>query len=131
MIITKPEGDATRAIRFSQVVVFPRLSWSWFGASETRVFGTRIESGIIGERYFITSEQQDDDKSRKFTVRSFDDKGAVDLDANLFPAPSVPLVCSARTRSGFSGFLLPLGVGVLIYEPRRKDDYENPGIQDD
>jgi hypothetical protein len=50
----------------------------WFDAAEMRFFGTRIESGIIGGRYFITSEQQDDDKPRRFSVRSFDDKGNVD-----------------------------------------------------
>lgn len=50
----------------------------WFGKGEMAFFGTRIESGILHEWYFITSEQQDHDRPRKFTVRSFDDKGSVD-----------------------------------------------------
>lgn len=50
----------------------------WFDAAAMRFFRTRIESKIIGGRYFITSEQQDDDTPRKFTVRSFDSKGKVD-----------------------------------------------------
>lgn len=50
----------------------------WFDAAAMRFFRTRIESGIIGGRYFITSEQCEDDTPRKFTVRSFDSKGKVD-----------------------------------------------------
>jgi len=50
----------------------------WFGASEMRFFGTRIESGIIRGRFFITSEQRESDTPRKFSVRSFDAQGDVD-----------------------------------------------------
>lgn len=49
----------------------------WFGRSEMRFFGTRIESGIIGGKYFVTSEQPPHG-SRKYSVRSFDEKGDVD-----------------------------------------------------
>jgi hypothetical protein len=50
----------------------------WFEPDTMRFFGTRIESGIINGRYFITSEQQDGDSPRKFSVRSFDEAGKID-----------------------------------------------------
>lgn len=50
----------------------------WFQSSEMRFFGTRIESGIIRGKYFVTSEQQDEGRPRKFSLRSFDDEGSVD-----------------------------------------------------
>jgi hypothetical protein len=50
----------------------------WFEKASMRFFGTRIESGILRGHYFITSEQQDDDRPRKFTVRSFDDEGSIE-----------------------------------------------------
>lgn len=48
----------------------------WFEKSTMRFFGTRIESGVIRGKYFITSEQPPHG-SRKFTVRSFNDQGDV------------------------------------------------------
>lgn len=50
---------------------------TWFDRSNVRFFGTKIESEIIRGKYFITSEQQDDDKPRRFTVRSFNDEGKI------------------------------------------------------
>lgn len=50
----------------------------FFDRSSMRFFNCRIESGIIGGAYFITSERFDDNTPRKFTVRSFDAKGDVD-----------------------------------------------------
>jgi hypothetical protein len=49
----------------------------WFSADTMRFFGTRIESGIIRGKYFITSEQPPHDV-RKFSVRSFNDEGDID-----------------------------------------------------
>ena len=49
----------------------------WFGKGEMRFFGTRIESGIIRGKYFITSELPPNG-SRMFTIRSFDEKGEID-----------------------------------------------------
>jgi hypothetical protein len=49
----------------------------WFEPSSMRFFGSRIESGIIRGRYFITSEQPPHGP-RKYSVRSFDAKGSVD-----------------------------------------------------
>lgn len=49
----------------------------WFGRGEMRFFGTRIESGIIGKRYFISSEQPPHG-SRSYSIRTFDEKGSVD-----------------------------------------------------
>lgn len=49
----------------------------WFDKGSMRFFNSRIESGIIKGKYFITSEQSPHD-SRKFSVRSFDDRGDID-----------------------------------------------------
>lgn len=49
----------------------------WFEPSTMRFFRTRIESGILRGKYFITSDQRDYDTPRKFTARSFDDEGSV------------------------------------------------------
>lgn len=49
----------------------------WFSRDSMRFFGTRIESGVIRGRYFITSEQPPHG-SRKYSVRSFDAQGSVD-----------------------------------------------------
>lgn len=48
----------------------------WFKASAMRYFGTRIESGIIRGKYFVTSEQPPHG-SRTYSLRSFDDEGTV------------------------------------------------------
>lgn len=49
----------------------------WFRPDTMRFFGTRIESGIIRQKYFITSEQPPHDV-RKFSVRTFNSEGDVD-----------------------------------------------------
>lgn len=52
--------------------------WHFFDRGAMAFFNSRIESGIIGGRYFITSERFNDDTPRKFTVRTFDERGSVD-----------------------------------------------------
>lgn len=59
----------------------------WFEPATMRFFGTRIESGIIRGRYFITSEQPPHG-SRKFSVRSFDESGDVDTVGEFCSLPS-------------------------------------------
>lgn len=49
----------------------------WFEASTMRFFGTKIESGIIQGKYFVTSEQQNEGRPRKFTLRTFDTEGDI------------------------------------------------------
>lgn len=49
----------------------------WFDEGTMRFFGTKVESEVLHGRYFISSEQPPHG-SRKFTVRSFDDHGAID-----------------------------------------------------
>ena len=49
----------------------------WFERGTMRFFGTRIETGIIRGQYFVTSEQQDSDRPRLYTLRSFNDEGDV------------------------------------------------------
>ncbi len=49
----------------------------WFSPGAMRFFGTRIESGILRGKFFITSEQPPHG-SRGFCVRSFDDEGGID-----------------------------------------------------
>lgn len=77
---TKMQTQQTRKVRtIAELKALNKANGGcWFDAATMRFFGTRIESGIIGGRYFITSEQREDDTPRKFTVRSFDSKGKVD-----------------------------------------------------
>lgn len=49
----------------------------WFEPATMRFFKTRIESGILKGKYFITSEQNPSD-ARRFTIRTFDDEGGID-----------------------------------------------------
>jgi hypothetical protein len=49
----------------------------WFEPAEMRFFGTRIETGIIHQKYFITSEQPPHG-ARQYSVRTFDAAGAID-----------------------------------------------------
>lgn len=48
----------------------------WFGKGEMAFFGTRIESEIIRESFFITSEQPPHGP-RMFTIRTFDEHGNI------------------------------------------------------
>lgn len=50
----------------------------WFDRGSMRFFNCRIESPILGGRLFVSSERQDDEHKRLYTVRSFDDKGSID-----------------------------------------------------
>jgi hypothetical protein len=59
----------------------------WFEAGAKRFFGTRIESGIIRGRYFVTSEQPPHG-TRAYSVRSFDDKGDVGTVGEFCHLPS-------------------------------------------
>lgn len=52
--------------------------YNWFDPSTMRFFASRIESGIIKGKYFITSEKNFDGTRRFFSVRSFDEKGDID-----------------------------------------------------
>lgn len=49
----------------------------WFDKSSMRYFGTRIESGILFGRYFITSEQPPNGP-RRFSVRTFDSEADIE-----------------------------------------------------
>jgi hypothetical protein len=55
-----------------------RIGNHWFDRSTMRFFNTKIESGLIGGKYFITSERYDDDRPRLFTVRRADPDGTID-----------------------------------------------------
>jgi hypothetical protein len=55
-----------------------RHAGHWFSESTMRFFGTRIESGVIGGRYFVTSEDNFDRTERLFTVRRADDSGDIE-----------------------------------------------------
>jgi len=47
---------------------------SWFSPEAMRFFRTKIESGLLKQKYFVTSEQFEDDFSRLFTIRVYDSK---------------------------------------------------------
>jgi len=41
----------------------------WFSPSTMRFFNTKIESSLIGGRYFITSERYESDQPKLFNIR--------------------------------------------------------------
>jgi hypothetical protein len=49
----------------------------WFSADAMRFFRSRVHGPIIGDGYFVTSEQFDDDAPRRYTVRRIDARGHV------------------------------------------------------
>ena len=50
----------------------------FFSPDTMRFFGSRILRGVIGGKYFITSEQREYDTPRRYTVRVCDDRGHID-----------------------------------------------------
>jgi hypothetical protein len=50
----------------------------WFDRGTMRFFNTKIESGLIGGKYFITSERCDDNHPRLFTVRRAEPDATID-----------------------------------------------------
>jgi hypothetical protein len=51
----------------------------WFAKGTMEFFASRIESGVIGGRYFVTSEKTGfDDETRAFAVRVANDDGSID-----------------------------------------------------
>jgi hypothetical protein len=54
------------------------LGHCWFAPDTMRWWHSRIVSGVLGERYFVTSECQDDNHPRLFTVRMANDDGSID-----------------------------------------------------
>ena len=46
----------------------------FFSPDTMKFFKSRVESGLIKGKYFITSEQNQDDDPRLFTVRKYDHK---------------------------------------------------------
>lgn len=54
-----------------------QIGGHWFDRSTMRFFNTKIESGLIGGKYFITSERRDDDCPRLFTVREARPDGGI------------------------------------------------------
>lgn len=50
----------------------------WFDRSTMRFFNTKLESGLIGGRYFITSERMDENHPRRFSVRMAKPDGTID-----------------------------------------------------
>ena len=54
----------------------------WFDPASMKFFSTRIESEILGGKYFVTSEQPPHGP-RAFTVRAFDSQGSIDTVGEL------------------------------------------------
>jgi hypothetical protein len=49
----------------------------WFSADTMRFFGSKIESGVINGRYFVSSEDNFDRTARFYSVRVADDEGEI------------------------------------------------------
>ena len=50
----------------------------FFSVGAMAFFSSRIESGLIDGRYFVTSEAFDETSERRFTLREVEDDGAVE-----------------------------------------------------
>jgi hypothetical protein len=50
----------------------------WFEPDTMRFFDSKIETGVIGGRYFVTSERPDPDTPRRYSVRMVQDDGSID-----------------------------------------------------
>jgi hypothetical protein len=50
----------------------------WFDRDSMRFFNTRLESGLIAGRYFITSERMDENHARRYSVREALPDGSID-----------------------------------------------------
>lgn len=46
----------------------------WFSPDSMRFFRSRIESELIGGKFFVTSEQYNEDTPRFYSVRKYDSK---------------------------------------------------------
>lgn len=57
--------------------------YRWFEPGAMRFFHTRIASGVVNGRYFITSEYQDDPSTARFAVRMAKDDGAIETIGKL------------------------------------------------
>jgi hypothetical protein len=55
-----------------------RIGHHWFQPEAMRFFRSRIESGVYGGRYFISSEQFDDNSPRLYTVHEASPEGKID-----------------------------------------------------
>lgn len=55
-----------------------RAGQHWFSPDTMRFFNSRVLSGVIGGRYFITSERYDDGSPRLYTIRVAADDGTID-----------------------------------------------------
>ena len=55
-----------------------RYSQQWFSLDTMQFFGTKIETGVVKDCYFVTSDSIESDVfTRRFTVRHVDDDGNV------------------------------------------------------
>lgn len=50
----------------------------WFEPGTMRFFQSRIASGVLGGRYFVTSEKDGCSNPRRYTVRVADNVGRID-----------------------------------------------------
>lgn len=50
----------------------------FFDADTMEFFRSRVEGGVIGGRFFITSEQFDDAAPRRFTIREAREDGSIE-----------------------------------------------------
>lgn len=54
------------------------LGHTWFGRYEMRFFNTRICTGVLGGRYFVTAERMETSMPERFTIREAMPDGSVE-----------------------------------------------------
>ena len=55
-----------------------QLGHHWFDRDTMAFFASRVETGILGGRYFVSSEQYSEDTPRRYTVRAVNSDGSID-----------------------------------------------------
>ena len=50
----------------------------WFEPGTLRFFNSKMETGILAQRYFVTSEYMEDPAEKRYTVRLVNDDGSID-----------------------------------------------------
>lgn len=76
------EERGTRNFRYLSMADVKRANKQignyWFSPDTMRFFNSRIESGLIRGRYFVTSEAYDEDAPRRYSIRVAHDGGSID-----------------------------------------------------
>lgn len=73
--------------------------YPWFDPSTINFFRSRIAPGVIGGRYFVTSEQFSATSPRRYTVRIAHDNGSIGTIGEFMQYPSLGVARTAARHA--------------------------------